>query len=150
LLFKFAPLLAAQKQDSTTAENKPREMRRGIDRLFNYLNMAGTTKASGKRFANIVGQYSIQRTVTFTHYTKTIAISILARRVSGHAVGMRWRAAYLRGVMMEVGVHQSPNWVEWQLVLSYLACGSLRASTLREMERSVSASPWQAIWASAW
>jgi hypothetical protein len=116
LLLTFAPLLAAQNQDSATAEQKPREVRRGIDRLFNYLNMAGTTKASdfrpltrrertqiylktmvnplgymkagfsagidqwkdkpaeweqgasgyGKRFANIVGQYSIQRTVTFS------------------------------------------------------------------------------------
>jgi hypothetical protein len=115
LVLTLAPLLAAQNQDSVGAEQKPATVRRGLDQLFNYLNMAGTTKASefqpltqaqrnhiylktmvnpigylkagfsagidqwndkpseweqgasgyGKRFANIVGQYSIQRTVTF-------------------------------------------------------------------------------------
>ena len=115
LVLTLAPLLAAQNQDSAGAERKPATERRGLDQLFNYLNMAGTTKASefrpltqaqrthiylktmvnpfgylkagfsagidqwndkpseweqgasgyGKRFANIVGQYSIQRTVTF-------------------------------------------------------------------------------------
>ena len=115
LAFSFAPLMAAQNQDSDATSQKPSPMSRGIDRLFNYLNMAGTTKASefrpltqhertqiylktmvnplgylkagfsagidqwkdkpaeweqgasgyGKRFANITGQYSIQRTVTF-------------------------------------------------------------------------------------
>jgi hypothetical protein len=115
LVLTTAPLLAAQNQNSTTAEQKPSEVRRGVDHLFNYLNMAGTMKASdfrplsqrertqiylktmvnplgyikagfsagidqwkdkpaeweqgasgyGKRFANIAGQYSIQRTVTF-------------------------------------------------------------------------------------
>jgi len=115
LILVFAPLLAAQ-QDSDTPEQKPGTAHRTIDNLFNYLNMAGTTKASdfrpltqhertkiylktmanpigylkagfsagidqwkdkpaeweqgasgyGKRFANILGQYSIQRTVTFS------------------------------------------------------------------------------------
>src|SRR5690348_2570837 len=115
LVLTFVPFLAAQNQDSATVEQKPATERRGLDQLFNYLNMAGTEKASefrpltqaqrthiylktmvnpfgylkagfsagidqwndkpseweqgasgyGKRFANIVGQYSIQRTVTF-------------------------------------------------------------------------------------
>jgi hypothetical protein len=115
LALTFAPLLAAQNQDPVTAE-KPGTVSRGLDHLFNYLNMAGTVKASdfqpltqaernqiylktmvnplgylkvgfsagidqwkdkppeweqgasgyGKRFANILGQYSIQRTVTFS------------------------------------------------------------------------------------
>lgn len=115
LALTFAPLVAAQSQDSVTAEQKSSATSRGIDHLFNYLNMAGTAKASefrpltqherskiylktmvnplgylktgfsagidqwkdkpseweqgasgyGKRFANILGQYSIQRTVTF-------------------------------------------------------------------------------------
>ena len=115
LVLTFAPLLAAQNQDSPSAEQKPATVSRGLDHLFNYLNMAGTAKASdfrpltqpqrtdiylktmvnplgylkagfsagidqwkdkpseweqgasgyGKRFANIFGQYSIQRTVTF-------------------------------------------------------------------------------------
>jgi len=111
----FAPLLVAQGQDSVTDEPKPGRVSRQVNNLFNYLNMAGTKKASefrpltqrersklyvntmvnplgflkagasagidqwkdsptdweqgasgyGKRFANILGQYSIQRTVTF-------------------------------------------------------------------------------------
>lgn len=115
LALAYTPLVAAQTQDSATAKQKPRAVSRGIDRLFNYLNMAGTEKASefrpltqhertqiylktmvnpigylkagfsagidqwkdkppeweqggsgyGRRFANIIGQYSIQRTVTF-------------------------------------------------------------------------------------
>ena len=109
------PLLFAQNQDSTSGEHEPTSVGKGIDYLFNYLNMAGTMQASefrpltqrerthlylktmvnplgyikagfsagldqwkdkppeweqgasgyGRRFANIVGQYSIQRTVTF-------------------------------------------------------------------------------------
>jgi hypothetical protein len=116
LVLTLGPLVAAQNQDSTTAERKSSPVGKGIDYLFNYLNMAGTMKASdfrpltqrerthlylktmvnplgyikagfsagidqwkdkpqewqqgasgyGKRFANIVGQYSIQRTVTFS------------------------------------------------------------------------------------
>ena len=110
----FAPLVAAQDQDSGTTEPKSAAVGRVTDYLFNYLNMSGT-KASefrpltqsertkiylktminplgylkagtsagidqwkdkppeweqgasgyGKRYANIFGQYSIQRTVTF-------------------------------------------------------------------------------------
>jgi hypothetical protein len=111
----FGPLVAAQNQSSAGAKKDPSPVGKGIDYLFNYLNMAGTKKSSdfqpltqkerthlyvktmvnplgyikagfsagidqwkdkpaeweqgasgyGKRFANIVGQYSIQRTVTF-------------------------------------------------------------------------------------
>jgi hypothetical protein len=112
----FVPLLAAQDPDSvTTPEQKHGGVSRQVNNLFNYLNMAGTKKASefrpltqrersklylntmvsplgflkagasagldqwkdsptdweqgasgyGKRFGNILGQYSIQRTVTF-------------------------------------------------------------------------------------
>jgi hypothetical protein len=107
--------IAAQNQDASTAQQKSNPVSKGIDYLFNYLNMAGTTRAQnfhpmsqkertnlyfktmvnplgyvkagfsagidqwndkpveweqgasgyGKRYANIVGQYSIQRTVTF-------------------------------------------------------------------------------------
>jgi hypothetical protein len=114
LVLAFAPLVAAQ-QESDAPKQKPGAVTRMVDNLFNYLNMAGTTKASnfqpltqrertkiylhtfvnplgylkagfsagidqwkdkpeeweqgasgyGKRFANIMGQYSIQRTVTF-------------------------------------------------------------------------------------
>ena len=110
----FASVAGAQ-QNSTTPEQEPGAIHRTAGLLFNYLNMAGTTKASdfqpltqrertkiylktminpigylkvgfsagidqwndkpeeweqgasgyGKRFANILGQYSIQRTVTF-------------------------------------------------------------------------------------
>jgi hypothetical protein len=111
----FAPFMAAQSQDSGAPEPKSGVVSRGFDHVFNYLNMAGTEKASdfrpltqrerthlylqtmvnpfgflkagfsagldqwndkpkeweqgasgyGKRFANILGQYSIQRTVTY-------------------------------------------------------------------------------------
>jgi hypothetical protein len=110
----FVPLVPAQQQSSITEEEKSGTVSRGVDYLLNYLNMAGTEKASefqpltqgertrnylktmanplgylkagfsagidqwndkpteweqgasgyGKRFLNIVGQYSIQRTVT--------------------------------------------------------------------------------------
>ena len=110
-----APLLLAQDQDPPVAEQAPGAVRRTIDNLLNYLNMAGTETAAdfrpltqqertklylktmanpigyvkagfsagidqwkdkpeeweqgmsgyGKRFANITGQYTIQRTVTF-------------------------------------------------------------------------------------
>ena len=115
VLLALTPNLAAQRPDSVNAEQKPIRTSRTINQVFNYLNMAGTTKARefqpltqhertqiylhtmvnpvgylkaassagldqwgkkpeeweqgasgyGKRFANIVGQYSIQRTVTF-------------------------------------------------------------------------------------
>jgi hypothetical protein len=111
----IAPMATAQNQAVSTQEEEPKPVSMGIDYLFNYLNMAGTTKATdfrpltqqqrshlyyktmtnplgylkagfsagidqwndkpaeweqgasgyGKRFANILGQYSIQRTVTF-------------------------------------------------------------------------------------
>lgn len=116
VLLASGTLLAAQSDESGTSGSKSGAVLRGIDYIFNYLNMAGTTKASdftpltqkertqlylktmvnplgymkagasagidqwndkpgeweqggpgyGKRFANITGQYSIQRTVTFT------------------------------------------------------------------------------------
>jgi hypothetical protein len=115
LLFGSGAPVDAQNQDSSTAHQESSPVSKGIDYLFNYLNMAGTTKAKdfhplsqkertdlyfktmvnplgyvkagfsagidqwndkpqeweqgasgyGKRYANIVGQYSIQRTVTF-------------------------------------------------------------------------------------
>jgi hypothetical protein len=115
LVLAFAPLIVAQNQAPITPQQKSGTVSRTINNLFNYLNMAGTVKASefqpltqsertqiylktmvnplgylkagfsagidqwkdkpseweqgasgyGKRFANIVGQYSIQRTVTF-------------------------------------------------------------------------------------
>jgi hypothetical protein len=113
LIFLLAPQLEAQSQ-APTADNVA-AVNGGIGYLFNYLNMAGTKKATefqpltqkertqiyfktmvnplgygkavfsagvdqwkdkpeeweqgasgyGKRFANIIGQYSIQRTVTY-------------------------------------------------------------------------------------
>jgi hypothetical protein len=116
LVLTLGPVVAAQNQNSTTVEQKSSRGGKGIDYLFNYLNMAGTMKTSdfrpltqherthlylktmvnplgyakagfsaaidewkekppeweqgasgyGKRLANIVGQYSIQRTVTFS------------------------------------------------------------------------------------
>jgi len=115
LLFTFASPLAAQNQNSAAVKEEPNPLGKGVNYILNYLNMAGTTKASefrpltqrertsiylktmvnpfgfikagfsagidqwndkpeeweqggsgyGKRFANILGQYSIQRTVTF-------------------------------------------------------------------------------------
>src|SRR5215831_20359133 len=115
LAFTFPPLMLAQNQDPVSAEQSNRTAHRTTDYLFNYLEMAGTTKASdfrpltqrerthlylqtmvnplgfakagfsagidqwndkpeewqqgaagyGRRFANILGQYSIQRTATF-------------------------------------------------------------------------------------
>jgi hypothetical protein len=114
VVLTLIPFAATQDQNSRAVDQAP-ETGKPIDFLFNYLNMAGTTKASdfcpltqqerthiylktmvnplgyvkagfsagidqwkdkpeeweqgasgyGKRFANIVGQYSIQRTVTF-------------------------------------------------------------------------------------
>jgi hypothetical protein len=111
----LAPLGAAQPPNPANPEPDSSVVSKSIGHLFNYLNMAGTTKASdfqpltqkertqlfiktmvnplgylkagfsagidqrkdkpseweqgasgyGKRFANILGQYSIQRTVTF-------------------------------------------------------------------------------------
>jgi hypothetical protein len=140
LFLVLTPLLAAQNQDSSALEQKTSPVGKGIDYLFNYLNMAGTARASqfrpltqrernqrywktmmnpigyvkaafsagidqwndkpeeweqdasgyGKRFANITGQYSIQRTVTFglASATKTIVTSTTARRDCGRAPGM--------------------------------------------------------------
>ena len=115
LVLMLARLVSAQEQNSPTPEKKSDPVDKGVDYLLNYLNMAGTMKASdfrpltqrerthlyfktmvnplgyikaglsagidqwndkpaeweqgasgyGKRFGNIVGQYSIQRTVTF-------------------------------------------------------------------------------------
>jgi hypothetical protein len=115
LILLLALPLAAQNQSPNTTAEKPSFIAKGIDYLFNYMNMAGTKKASdfrpltqqerthlyfktmvnplgymkagfsagidqwedkpeeweqgasgyGKRYANILGQYSIQRTVTF-------------------------------------------------------------------------------------
>jgi len=111
----LSPLLAAQDPAAPSVAPTSKATAKGIDYLFNYLNMAGTRKASsfrpmtkrervhlyvktmtnpfgyakaafsagidqwndkpseweqgasgyGKRYANILGQYSIQRTVTF-------------------------------------------------------------------------------------
>ena len=113
--FTLASLLAAQNQNSASVKGDPNPLGKGVNHVLNYLNMAGTMKASefrpltqrertsiylktmvnpfgyikagfsagidqwkdkpeeweqgasgyGKRFANILGQYSIQRTVTF-------------------------------------------------------------------------------------
>ena len=110
----FVPRVPGQNQSSAAEEQKSSTVSRGVDYVLNYLNMAGTEKASefrpltqhertrlylktmanplgylkaglsagidqlndkpseweqgasgyGKRFANIVAQYSIQRTVT--------------------------------------------------------------------------------------
>ena len=115
LILTLSSLLTAQDRDPVTVDQNPGGVSRQINNLFNYLNMAGTKKATefrpltqdertkiylntmvsplgylkagfsaaidqwkdspseweqgasgyGKRFANILGQYSIQRTVTF-------------------------------------------------------------------------------------
>jgi hypothetical protein len=114
LILALAPLLAAQEQAPDADANRSNVFARGVDYLFNYLNMSGKNAADfrpltqrekthnyfrtmvnplgyfkaafsagidqwndkpeeweqgasgyGKRFANIVGQYTIQRTVTF-------------------------------------------------------------------------------------
>jgi hypothetical protein len=115
LVLTLISFAAAQNQDSPVVHQASKSSGKPVDLLFNYLNMAGTTKASefrslaqrerthiylktmvnplgyikagfsagidqwkdkpseweqgasgyGKRFANIVGQYSIQRTATF-------------------------------------------------------------------------------------
>lgn len=112
----FGPLVAAQNQTPSGAQQESTPVGKGVDYLLNYLNMAGTMKSSdfrplaqqerthlylktmvnplgyikagfsagidqwkdkppeweqgasgyGKRFVNILGQYSIQRTVTFS------------------------------------------------------------------------------------
>src|SRR5262249_15255937 len=49
LALMLGQLVSAQSQDSTTPEQKSNPARKGIDHLFNYLNMAGTTKASNFR-----------------------------------------------------------------------------------------------------
>jgi hypothetical protein len=115
LILLLAPQLEAQSQSSNASADNSDETKRGIGYLFNYLNMAGTEKASefqpltqkertqiyykaminplgfgkaafsasidqwkdkpeeweqgasgyGKRFGNILGQYSVQRTATY-------------------------------------------------------------------------------------
>jgi hypothetical protein len=115
LLLLLVSPLAAQNQNPSTTQQSSNPVSKGVDYLFNYMNMAGTTKASdfhpmnqrerthlywktmtnplgfikagfsagidqwndkptewqqgmagyGKRYANILGQYSIQRTVTY-------------------------------------------------------------------------------------
>jgi hypothetical protein len=115
LILLLAPQQEAQSQSPTTNAGSAGPTDRGVDYLFNYLNMAGTKRATefqpltqkqrtqiyfktmvnplgygkaafsagvdqwkdkpeeweqgasgyGKRFANIIGQYSIQRTVTY-------------------------------------------------------------------------------------
>jgi hypothetical protein len=114
LMLRFSCVVYAQSPDGAT-DSKPSAASRGVEYVFNYLNMAGTQNADqfeplsqrertriywktmvnpitylkaassagldqwndkpeewqqgaaayGKRFANIVGQYSIQRSVTF-------------------------------------------------------------------------------------
>jgi hypothetical protein len=114
-VFTVVSVVPAQNQNSVTEEEKSSTVNRGVDYVLNYLNMAGTEKASeftpltqsertriylktmanplgylkagfsagidqwndkpseweqgasgyGKRFLNILGQYSIQRTVTW-------------------------------------------------------------------------------------
>jgi len=115
VVLTLCPGTIAQDQEAAGPEQRSGSFSRTVDHLLNYLNMAGTTKASdfqplnqperndiywktmvnplgylkagfsagidqwkdkppeweqgmsgyGKRFGNIVGQYSIQRTVTF-------------------------------------------------------------------------------------
>src|SRR5690349_13546151 len=115
VVLTLCPGTIAQDQEAAGPEQRSGSFSRTVDHLLNYLNMAGTTKASdfqplnqperndiywktmvnplgyikagfsagidqwkdkppeweqgmsgyGKRFANIVGQYSIQRTATF-------------------------------------------------------------------------------------
>jgi len=115
LVLAMISFAAAQNQNSSSVEQTEKSTGNPIDLLFNYLNMAGTTKATefrplaqrerthvylktmvnplgyikagssagidqwkdkpseweqgasgyGKRFSNIVGQYSIQRSATF-------------------------------------------------------------------------------------
>jgi hypothetical protein len=198
----FGPLVFAQNQEPSAAEKESTPVGKGVDYLLNYLNMAGTMKASdfrpltqrersslylktmvnpvgyikvgfsagidhwkdkppeweqgasgyGKRFANILGQYSIQRTVTFglsSALHEDNRISIPARRASGPGLHMRCQAACLRVMTMEGGMCRSPNWAEWPRVLSYPALGSRQVSTLLEMGLSASASAWRAAWGSA-
>lgn len=114
-LLVCAPVMRAQDQGTATAATHSSPIDKGIDLIFNYLNMAGTTRANdfkpltqpernhlyfksmvnpigyvkagfsagidqlnnkppeweqggsgyGKRYANILGQYYIQKTVTF-------------------------------------------------------------------------------------
>jgi len=116
VLVTIGPSAAAQNQSPSPVEQESTSIGKPVDLLLNYLNMAGTAKASafrpltqserthlylktmvnplgyfkagfsagidqwkdkpseweqgasgyGKRLANILGQYSIQRTVTFT------------------------------------------------------------------------------------
>ena len=187
MVLTLSPLVAAQNQDSTTAQQKSSPITKGIDYLFNYLNMAGTMKAVdfrpltqqerthlylktminplgyfkaglstgidqwkdkpseweqgasgyGKRFANILGQYSIQRTVTFG------VSSVLHednRYFNSGKKGLWQRAGYalVSGILArhdDGSRHLSVSQLGgWQPVLSYPGSGSLRASTPREME----------------
>ena len=49
LLLTLGATAAAQNEDSTNTEQKSSAESRGIKSLFNYLNMAGTTKAADFR-----------------------------------------------------------------------------------------------------
>ena len=46
LAFTLVPLVRAQNENSASAKQKSNAVNRGIDRLFHFLNMAGTAKAA--------------------------------------------------------------------------------------------------------
>jgi hypothetical protein len=199
LILLLAPPLVTQNQ----SPNASAEKSKGIDYLLNYLNMAGTNKASdfrpitqrerthlylktlvnpfgyvkaglsagidqwndkpqeweqgasgyGKRFANILGQHSIQRTVTFgcpEPCMRTIATSIRAKRTFIYALSMLSRAVFLLATMMEAGISLSPRLVEQRRALFYPACGSLQVSIQPGMARSALELLWAATSGLAW
>lgn len=46
LAFTLVPLVRAQNENYASAKQKSNAVNRGIDRLFHFLNMAGTAKAA--------------------------------------------------------------------------------------------------------
>jgi len=153
----LAPLVFAQDQDSVAAEQASLGMSRRINHVFNYLNMAGTLKAS--EFQPLTQD---QR----TRICVNTMVSPLGYLKAGFSAGIdqlkdtpsEWeqgasgygKAAFVHGMMMEADISQSPNSVAWRLAPFYLAFGSLRANTPPETALSVSALRCQAIWDSQW
>jgi hypothetical protein len=64
----FVPLVPRQNQSSITEEEKSSTVSRGVDYVLNYLNMAGTEKASEFRALTRPGRTKI--------YLKTMVNSV--------------------------------------------------------------------------
>ena len=107
----------------------------------------------GKRYANILGQYSIQRTVT---YALGSAFHEDNRYFNSGEQGFWLRtryaipAAFWHATMMEACTFPFPRWAGWRQEHSWPGHGFHQVRVPPAPAPSASASPWRAIWDSAW